>query len=325
MPFLFYLTLFFGVIFFAICIWIGIQLWLKKYGRKNTLLNQRIQALTIRVETAEARASIFKESLFSENPEINNLLKRISLAHKLDNLIKGAGFTLLVHDLLVIELVGGAIAFLAIWFFMGSALSALWGVLLFMLAPIVYFMVETTKRKTVLEKQLPDLLDFISRSLSAGHSFSSALQSAASQSPEPIGPEFKICFDQLNIGMPIREVMANLVKRIDIDDVRFFAIAVTLNREVGGNLAELLSDVSLLIRERLTTRLVINTLTAEGKMTAKILGILPIAAYIGLSVLIPGYFDPVTKSSFGVQLLVGTGIWATIGFLWMRYLTNVRL
>jgi tight adherence protein B len=184
---------------------------------------------------------------------------------------------------------------------------------------------QNRKRKVILEKQLPDLLEFMSRSLSAGHSFASSLQNAAIQSPEPISSEFKTCFDQLNVGVPIRDVMSGLVKRIDTSDIRFFAIAVILNREVGGNLAELLSDVSALIRGRLTTRLMINTLTAEGRATAKFLGILPVVAAVLLILIDPTYFDPILKTGSGIQLFGLTAAWAILGILWMRKITNVRL
>jgi tight adherence protein B len=125
--------------------------------------------------------------------------------------------------------------------------------------------------------------------------------------------------------MPIRDVMGGLVKRIDTSDIRFFAIAVVLNREVGGNLAELLSDVAALIRGRLTTRLLINTLTAEGRSTAKFLGALPIVAVVLLKVIDPHYFDSILKSDGGIRLFAFTAGWAIMGIFWMRKISNVRL
>jgi len=320
-----YAAIFLGAIAFIVIAWAVGHWWVDKYGRKSSLLNERISLISDKNRAAAAAAPIFKEPLFSENPDINDFLKKIPAAHKLNDLILKAGGTYIVHEFLIWQLSLVSISFIAIWIFMGSALSGLWGALLFAGAPFVYLIVKNRSRKVRLEKQLPDLLDFIGRSLSAGHAFNSALQNAAQQSPEPIGAEFKMCFDQLNIGVPMREAMGNLVKRIDTDDVRFFAIAVVLNREVGGNLAELLSDVSKLIRERLTTRMVINTLTAEGRTTAKFLGALPIIAFLGLSLVMPGYFEPVLNSSFGVRLFVITAIWAMFGFLWMRVIANVRL
>jgi tight adherence protein B len=320
-----YAAIFLGFVALIAMAWAGAYWWNNKYGRKSALLNERIGLLSEKNRAAAAAAPIFKEPLFSENPDFNDLLKKIPAAHKLNDLILKAGGTYIVHEFLIWQLLLVSVSFIVIWIFMDSALAGLWGALLSAAAPFVYLIVKNRSRKVELEKQLPDLLDFISRSLSAGHAFNSALQNAALQSPDPIGAEFKMCFDQLNIGIPLREAMGNLVKRIDTDDVRFFSIAVVINREVGGNLAELLGDVSKLIRERLTTRMVINTLTAEGRTTAKFLGALPIVAFLGLSLIMPGYFDPVLKSDFGMKLFVMTAIWAIFGFLWMRVIANVRL
>lgn len=320
-----YAAIFLGAIAIVALAWAGIYYWNSKYGRKSSLINERIGLLSEKNRAAAAAAPIFKEPLFSENPDINDLLKKIPAAHKLNDLILKAGGDYIVHQFLIWELLFVSGTFVLILVFMDSAIAGLWGALLSAAAPFVYLVVKNHSRKIELEKQLPDLLDFIARSLSAGHAFNSSLQSAALQSPDPIGAEFKMCFDQLNIGVPLREAMGNLVKRIDTDDIRFFSIAVVINREVGGNLAELLSDVSKLIRGRLTTRMVINTLTAEGRTTAKFLGALPIVAFVGLSAIMPGYFDPVLKSDFGMKLFVITAVWAILGFIWMRMIANVRL
>jgi len=318
-------AIFLGAITLAALVWVGFYFWNSKYGRKSSLINERIGLLSEKNRAAAAVAPIFKEPLFSENPDINELLKKIPASHKLNDLILKAGGTYTVHEFLIWELLWVIGTFVTVWVFMESALAGLWGALLSAAAPLVYLIMKNHSRKVELEKQLPDLLDYIARSLSAGHAFNSSLQNAALQSPDPLGAEFKMCFDQLNIGIPLREAMGNLVKRIDTDDIRFFSIAVVINREVGGNLAELLADVSKLIRARLTTRMVINTLTAEGRATAKFLGALPVVAFVGLSAIMPGYFEPVLKSDFGMKLFVATAVWAVCGFIWMRMIANVRL
>lgn len=325
MSYLLYAAFFLGIIVFSILGWLGVSWWLKNYGPRSSLLKERMNLISEKNQNITEIAPIFKETLFSENPVVHDLLKQFKLSHALNDLIQKAGSEFLVHEFLMWKVGIVCVSFVGLWLILGSATSAFWGALLFGVAPIVWLMSENRKRKIILEKQLPDLLEFMSRSLSAGHSFNSSLQSAAAQSPEPISSEFKVCFDQLNVGVPIREVMAGLVRRIDTSDIRFFAIAVVLNREVGGNLAELLSDVALLIRGRLTTRLMINTLTAEGRATAKFLGILPIVAVVLLKVIDPHYFDPILKSDGGIKLFAFITAWAIFGILWMRKISNVRL
>jgi len=325
MDYLIYIAFVLGAVAFSVLGWLAVRWWINNHGPRSSLLNERIQILSEKNQTVARAEPIFKETLFSENPVVHDLLKRFKLAHALNDLILKAGSEFLVHEFLMWKVGIIAVSFIGLWIFLGSAVSAFWGALLFGVAPIIWLMSENRKRKIILEKQLPDLLEFMSRSLSAGHSFNSSLQNAAAQSPEPISAEFKVCFDQLNVGVPIRDVMNGLVKRIDTSDIRFFAIAVVLNREVGGNLAELLSDVAALIRGRLTTRLMINTLTAEGRATARFLGILPLAAVVLLKVIDPHYFDPILKSDSGIRLFAFTAAWAIFGILWMRKISNVRL
>lgn len=325
MTYLPFFAILLGCIAFLALGWFGIHWWYSNYGLKNSALKERIQLLAQKNQAAARATPIFKEALFSENATVHELLKKFKISHYLDDLIVKAGSDFLVHEFLLWKVSIILVSFFGLWYFLGSPSAAFWGSLLFGVAPIVYLISQNRKRKVILEKQLPDLLDSLSRSLSAGHSFTSSLQNAAIQSPEPISSEFKTCFDQLNVGIPIRDVMAGLVKRIDTSDIRFFAIAVVLNREVGGNLAELLSDVSALIRGRLTTRLMINTLTAEGRTTAKFLGALPIVAVVLLTIIDPTYFDLILKTGSGVQLFGFTAAWAILGILWMRKISNVRL
>jgi len=325
MDYLIYIAFGLGAVAFSVFGWLGVRWWINNHGPRSSLLNERIQILSEKNQAVIKSDPIFKETLFSDNPVIHDLLDRFKLSHALNDLILKAGSEFSVHEFLMWKVGIIGVTFIALWIFLGSPVSAFWGSLLFGIAPIVWLMSENRKRKIILEKQLPDLLEFMSRSLSAGHSFNSSLQNAAAQSPEPISSEFNVCFDQLNVGMPIRDVMAGLVKRIDTSDIRFFAIAVVLNREVGGNLAELLSDVAALIRGRLTTRLMINTLTAEGRSTAKFLGVLPLVAVVLLKVIDPHYFDPILKSDSGVRLFAFTACWAIFGMIWMRKISNVRL
>ncbi len=325
MNYLIYIAFFLGAMAFSVLGWFGVRWWINNYGPRSSLLNERIQLLSQKNQSIARANPIFKETLFSENPVIHDLLDRFKLSHALNDLIIKAGSEFSVHEFLMWKVGIISISFIGLWIFLGSPVSAFWGALLFGVAPIIWLMSENRKRKVILEKQLPDVLESMSRSLSAGHSFGSSLQNAAAQAPEPISSEFKVCFDQLNVGMPIRGVMAGLVKRIDTSDIRFFAIAVVLNREVGGNLAELLSDVAALIRGRLTTRLLINTLTAEGRSTAKFLGILPLVAVVLLKVIDPSYFDVILKSPGGMRLFGFTAAWAILGVIWMRKISNVRL
>jgi tight adherence protein B len=325
MNLIFFLQIFLGACLIALFVWGLYRLMIDRFGTRNQLLKQRIESLSLQKQSETLITPLFKEPIFSTNAEFNNVLKNIPLVHSIDRMIASSGGNFTVHQYINVTI----ILFIASMATMGvltkSFTTGLWGGFLSAAVPFMYLKVKNAQRRSTLEKQLPDLLDYIGRALSAGHSFNSALQAAASQSPDPIGAEFKATFDQLNFGVAVKDAMNDLVKRVDNQDIRFFAIAVVLNREVGGNLAELLNEVASLIRQRLTTKLIINTLTAEGKATAKFLGFLPIVAIVALSLMLPGYFDPVLESDTGIHLFMGTAAWAGMGFLWMRSISNIKL
>jgi tight adherence protein B len=319
------LSIFLGVTSALIISWVGFNWWKENYGSQRNLIDQRMGLLTARSTENDGTPSIFKEPIFSDNAEFNNILRKFKWAHSINDQIVRADVKITVHYFLV--LVAGC--FLAA-FFGGAAMldsfgNAFLAAILFALVPFVLIRIQFLRRKNVIERQLPDMVDYIARSMTAGHSFNSALQAAAMQSPDPLATQFKVTFEQLNFGVTLKEAMADLVKRLETEEVRFFAIAVVLNREVGGNLTELLKDVSRLMRERLTAKLVINSLTSEGKSTAKLLGCLPIVMALVLEFFNPGYFEPVLKSSAGINVYIGTAIWAIIGFVMMRSIANIRL
>lgn len=320
------ISIFLGTSTFFVLIWFGYQWWNSRFGKQSSLLNDRINQLVgTKATEADGTLSIFKEPIFSDNPNINFLLKKLSWAHKLNDLLERSNATYTVHYFLVIVAGFFLISLLASALILDSFSTALSASVLFAMTPFVLLKIQYFRRKAIIERQLPDMIDFISRALTAGHSFTSALQAGALQAPEPISTQFRLTFEQLNFGVPLKDAMADLVKRLQTEEVRFFAIAVVLNREVGGNLTELLNDVSKLMRQRLTAKLVIKSLTSEGKSTAMFLGILPLIMALVLEVFNPGYFEPVLKSSIGIKLYVGTALWAIAGFVWMRSIANIRL
>lgn len=299
--------------------------WKARYGANNALLNERINFLVNRATETDGTPSIFKEPLFSDSPEFNNFLKKFPWAHKLNDLIIGAGSNYSVHNFLMIFAGFFLASFIVAMFMAESMAVAFYTAVLSSIIPFVLLKIQKSRRKAVIERQLPDMIDFIGRSLSAGHSFPSALQAGALQSPEPLATQFRLTYEQLNFGVALKDVMADLVKRLETEEVRFFAIAVVLNREVGGNLTTLLADVTKLMRQRLTAKLVIRSLTSEGRSTAMFLGVLPIVMALLMQLIHPGYFDPVLQTSAGIKLYLGTALWAGVGFLLMRSIISVRV
>ena len=296
-----------------------------KFGVNAKRLESRLHFLANQNIVLRNTVSIFKHREFSDNLEFDAFFKKYSFFHHLDNLLIRSGSTRSVHQFLI---------FLAIIFIVFSTLAVILtrsmfqGIscgFIFAFTPVIILKIQNSRRQKQIESQLPDILDYIARSLNAGHAFNSAIQSASAESQDPIASEFKMTFEQLNLGVSVRDAMNALVQRIDTEDIRFFAIAVSINREVGGNLSELLSEVSRMIRARLSAKLSINALAAEGKASAMVLGTLPILTFLAIITFMPNYYEPLMKSSNAHLIIGSTVCWFIFGFLWMKKMTDIRM
>ena len=197
-----------------------------------------------------------------------------------------------------------------------------------MLLPRLPFIYVYRKRRNRLRKigvQLPDALDLISRALRAGHAFPSALQMVGEELPEPIGGEFRITHDEVNFGVSLQQAMQNLSVRVPSTDLRYFVIAVLIQRETGGNLAEVLNNLSTLIRERLKLLMKVQVLSAEGRLSAWILSILPFALAGVINVINPGFMAVLWTDVAGTKMIVAALIMMAIGTLWMRKIIRIHV
>jgi tight adherence protein B len=205
-----------------------------------------------------------------------------------------------------------AMAALLGWPFLIMLLCAAGGAL------IPYFFVVRAKneRLKTIEQQLPETIDLMSRALKAGHAFPGALQMAATEGVEPSASEFRLVFDEVNFGVPMQHALMNLATRVPITDLRYFVIAVLIQRESGGNLAELLDKISELIRARLTLLGKVRVLSAEGRLSAWILSSLPFAMALLLNTINPDFMsilwtDPAGPIIIAIALgMMVTGIFA---------------
>jgi tight adherence protein B len=236
-----------------------------------------------------------------------------------------SGAKLNVHDLSLILLFIFVVIFILLYISTGSLLQALVMGIFGASAPILFMKMKNAKTQALIENQLPGAIEYIARSLNAGHSLNAAIQAAVIDSPMPIAAQLKITCDQLNIGMPIRDVMHNLIYRIDTEDVRFFSIAIVINQETGGSLASLLGEVSGMMRARLESKVLVKTLASEGKIAAKVLGLLPLILVIMVSMMHPNYYDALLKHPIGMNIIYYTIGLVLVGFFWMRQITDIRV
>jgi tight adherence protein B len=208
-------------------------------------------------------------------------------------------------------LVGTMAGFLApmssippLWRALGAGLCAAF-------LPFLYVSKKRSARLGELESQLPDALDFLSRSMRAGHAFTITLEMVGQEIHEPLGQEFRTLFNEQNLGASLERSLANFGKRVPLSDVQFFTSAVLLQRQTGGNLSEILNRLSHIIRERFQLKGKIKAVSAHGRMTATILTLLPIATLGGLILTSPGYLDPLLHDPTGHKL-VAAGVMAQV-------------
>jgi tight adherence protein B len=192
------------------------------------------------------------------------------------------------------------------------------------LSPLAYLRYAARKRVTALETQFPEAADLMARALRAGHAFTMALQMAADELPEPLGPEFRLLFEQQNYGMSLADALKEFAARVPLLDVRFFVTAVLTQRETGGNLAEVLDSLSAVIRDRFKVRRQIRVISAHGRTTGLVLGFLPPIVAIILFTIAPEHMKLLFDDPLGRGMLIGAVVLQAVGVLIIRRIVNVE-
>lgn len=191
----------------------------------------------------------------------------------------------------------------------------------------VYFWVNSKakKRLGMIEEQLPDAVELMVRSLKVGHPFTSAIQIVAKEVPDPLATEFGIIADESAYGRDVGEALKQMAERLDMQDLRFLAVAVTIQQQSGGNLAEILEGLAKVIRSRFRLFRRVKAITAEAQWSGKFLSAFPVLALIGVNVLDPHYYDEVLDHPWFIPSCIIVGVLLTLNLLVMRHLTNIKV
>jgi tight adherence protein B len=248
---------------------------------------------------ARAAASIARQGQLADAPLLRRFLARFAFSGAVERLLSQAGMRIKVAPFLLLSLgLAGLPAMLALrW---------------------------RRRRLARMEQQLPDALDLLCRALRAGHALPSALRMAADDSPAPLAAEFRLLVDEVGYGAALPDALRRMALRNPGGDIGCFVVAVLIQRDTGGNLAELLAGIATLVRERQKLRGQVRVATAEARLSAWILGLLPFALAAALHVAHPGFIallwtDPVGRRLLGVVLAL-----LAIGLLWMRMLVRIQ-
>ncbi len=244
---------------------------------------------------------------------ITSLVQSYKLGGKLEQLIIHSGSKVTVSRILSASLGSAASLGFAVERFTGMLALAFFTGAAAAFAPFLFLIFLRSRRLKKFNELLPDAIDLMSRALRAGHSLSSSIEVIAVQSPEPLGGEFALCFQQQRYGVPFREAILAVGQRVASDDLQFFITAMLVQKETGGDLTEILDRTTRLIRERVRIQGEIMTHTAQGRLTGWILSLMPLGMLILLNFISPGYSDPLFHTQIGQKLLFVSGIAVLIG------------
>jgi tight adherence protein B len=300
---------------------------LKFYERRR---QQQVRAAlkTISGEAPRPQTKILKDLPGEERRPLERILTYFNLAGHAEAAIKQAGLDWTLERLFLamgMSTVGGAfLGALLLKSLPAAAAASLMGSV-FLVLPYLFVLHKRSKRLGAFEEQLPDALDFLARSMRAGHAFSISLEMMSEEMPDPVGMEFRTLFNEQNLGAPIDLALKNLTERVPLVDARFFASAVMMQRQTGGNLSEILSRLAYVIRERFRLKGQVRAASAHGRMTATILTAMPIVTMFALLVVAPGYLQGMAADPDGRYLIYGCIVAQVIGNLCIRKIIRIKV
>lgn len=269
--------------------------------------------------------SIFKQTKLSELSGVNAILQRVPAAHAVQNLLSQAASSWNVGQVILGSLVAGLAGYMVCSMFLPIRALAIAAAAGATALPLMFLRSKRERRLKKFDRALPGALDMIARSLRAGHALSAALEIVGEQSAEPVRSEFRTVCRQQNLGMPFREALLSLLDRVPSTDLQLAVTSMLVQRETGGNLVEILDRANQVMRERIRLEGQVRVYTAQGRLTAWILGLLPAFLYLMLRLANPAYMRVMTTDPTGQKLLMACAFQILFGFVVIRRIVKVKM
>jgi tight adherence protein B len=293
---------------------------------KRARLKERLsQALLHSAHTDDVEVLLARQELMSEIPWMNRTLLQLQVATKLKRVLDQADIEMTVTRLIMFSLMAGMLAGLAVSMLTISLLAIVACGIFGAIIPFVHVFWKRKKRFDKFLEYLPDALELMSRALSAGHAFSEALHMVSIEMPEPISKEFRKTYEEQNLGLSLKLALENLTQRITLLDLRLCVTAVLIQRETGGNLAEILEKVAHTIRERFRILGDLKTLTTSSRLSAWLLCGLPIGVAVAVSAMNPEYMSVLWTDPRGHKLIYLAVFLQISGMLIVRKILKIKI
>jgi len=274
---------------------------------------------------AEEELALLRDEQLSEIPALDNLLRKSARVTDIQKMLAQAGMNIRAGNFLGMSALAGVLAtFVA--YGLSKRVEVAWvAMLVGFVAPYSYASFRRNKRFEKFETLFPEAIDTLARAVRAGHAFTTALEMITDEVAEPVASEFRQLYEEQKFGMPVRDALINLTERMPLVDVKFFVTAVMLQRETGGNLAEILDNLSYVIRERFKIQRQVRVYTAQGRLTmALLMGMPPIIVTV-MIVLNPAFIRPLFSDPIGHTLLVAGITLQTIGYFVIRKIIRIQV
>jgi tight adherence protein B len=313
--------LFYGAIFLSVLLLVeGVFYLLSGPGGGATSPNRRLRMLVSGIKREDVMVRLQRERPLPSGDHARNPVEWFVL------LVAQSGVSVSPQRILVLMVgIGGAAAVAAMFASRSGVVAALGAVVVGVAGPLMVLMFSRRRRLKEMTRQLPDAIDIVVRSLRAGHPVATSITMVAREMRDPIATEFGLVVDEMTYGLNLDDALSNMARRVGLGDLRFLVVAVMIQMQVGGNLAEVLNSLSRVIRERATMRAKIRALSAEGRFSAGLLSVLPFIMIGAITLIRPTYYSAVSADPFFWPILgVGFAL-MVLGVLVMYRMVNFRV
>jgi tight adherence protein B len=269
--------------------------------------------------------ALLRDEQLSKIPALDSLLRRSARVSAIQDALLQAGMKFRAGNFLVMCLFcGGAAGFITLLWVRNPAIA--WAALVIgAFIPYAFVSYRRQKRFEKIEALFPEAIDTLARAVRAGHAFTTALEMISNETAEPLASEFRKLYEEQKFGMPVRDALMNLTERVPLVDIKFFVTAVMLQRETGGNLAEILDNLSYVIRERFKIQRQVRVHTAQGRLTMVLLMAMPPVVVLILQIFSPDFVSPLFHDPIGHLLVVVSVALQTIGYFVIRKIIRIQV
>ena len=296
--------------------------------RREKAIQNRLQEVGGAVTTEEGDASggtLLLKEIVGPMPNMDRAANAALKGSGVERWLQQSGTAMTISAVILTTLLFGALAAIAAFMFTHLVWAAM---VAFVVGLGIQPMLLKRKRSARIykfEEHFPEALDLLSRAVRAGHAFSAGMKMVADELEDPVGPEFRKAFDEQNYGLPLKESLNGLAERIPLLDVKFFATAVLIQRETGGNLAEILDNLANVVRERFKIRRQVRVHTAHGRFTGYVLMALPAFLAVALTFINPEHMNLLFEERIGQLMILACIVMQAIGFIWIKQIVKIEV